>query len=152
MLKSYHIILYAILFTSVQACCGDDGGNSGGNYYNYANGIALLDTSDKIIQIRFANSQKVLDVNSKKAALLLSASNPHTIMFIQTKNTWDTLVFESIKTLEYLKDCNEMRVNIENLNIKYSSFDTAYIVHYYYQDTSNYRNSLTGDSIYLKLK
>jgi hypothetical protein len=119
---------------------------------SYYNGLQLLDTNARILQVTYKGGGVVQTPNSRAAKWLISSAFNQTEMYIFTTSRVDTLVVESRNSYQYENDAcgNALQFSKSTPAIIYHTFDTAYILE---SQVSSYTyENIQADTIYFRLK
>lgn len=96
---SKNLFFIFIVFSSLSSCCCGDDGYSEKNP-DYKRRVRITDTTDRILEISYSNSDKVFKPNDTIVELIISENIENTI-YIKTKSHLDTIVLYNKVTYYY---------------------------------------------------
>ncbi|MES2380385.1 MAG: hypothetical protein V4538_05040 [Bacteroidota bacterium] len=130
-------------------CCGDDGGY--GSIPGYKRRVRITDTTDKIVEISYSNSDKVFKSNDTIVDLVIS-ENVENIIYVKTKTHLDTIVLYNKVTYYYNEadECSGADMSkyvVKKPIIVAHTFNNAYFRSGSYQRSSWYNDRIDFDDL-----
>ncbi|MES2558291.1 MAG: hypothetical protein V4590_01020 [Bacteroidota bacterium] len=138
LVKTVLLCVITVMIVSLQSCCkcctggdGSDGFFADKYEYEHIFNIGLVDSTDIFQQVIFPGHQltEFPDTNTMEWKWFLDP--PQTIVYIQTKKGWDTLIYEIIQTIPEYTDpecgTESISMSIKDPVLISHTFDSAYI-------------------------